>query len=86
MIVVKIEIHPGGDSRQAREIGRILIANVSGLAEDSSYIAEVKTEGSEDLGIAPVNKRLNVKGHQRSAGVLRLLARVLNLSVHGEDL
>lgn len=86
MLVVKIEIHPGGDCRQAREIGRILITNVSGLAEDSSYIAKVKTEGSEELGIAPVNKKLVVKAHHRSTGVLRLLARVLNLSVHGEDL
>ena len=86
MILVKIELHPGGDETCAQEIGRIVIANVSGLAATSNYRCHVETTGCADLGIAPVSKQLTVKGHHRASGVLKLLSRVLNLAALGEDI
>ena len=86
MILVTIQLLPGGDASRAKTIGTIKLANVSGLAPTSNYVCLVETTGCPELKIDPVNRKLVVKAHHRSAGVLRLLARVLNLSVHGEDL
>lgn len=37
MIVVKVELWPGGDPKRARDLGTATIANVSALGEHSDY-------------------------------------------------
>lgn len=70
MLVVKVEIWPGGDEETAKEIGRMGIANVSNLREMSNYVAVLKDDtGKEDLRV--------VERHPRSAGFEELLLRVL---------
>ena len=77
MIVVTIQIHPGGDASRAFPIGFMTIANVSGLAPTSSYDCKVQTTGCADLGIEPYEAHFAVHGHSRRDGVLKLLYRVL---------
>lgn len=37
MLVIKIELHPHGRSNDARELGRMVIANVGGTSEIGEY-------------------------------------------------
>ena len=41
MIIVKIELHPGGDHSKAREIGRLKIANIGGTSARGNYAASL---------------------------------------------
>lgn len=78
MLVVKVEMWPGGDEESAKEIGRMGIANVSNLREMSNYVAVVKDDtGKEDLRV--------VERHPRSAGFEELLLRVLQAESMTEE-
>lgn len=66
MLVVKVEIWPGGDSDRAKEIGRMGLANVSDLRQTSNYVfVALDDRGNEIEG--------EVRGHKRSAGFWKLL-------------
>lgn len=71
MIVVKVELWPGGDEATAREIHRIGIANVSNLREISSYLVVAKEDNGNET------HRL-VEGHPRSEGVEALISRAVD--------
>lgn len=49
MLVVKIEMWPGGDGRKAREIGRTYIANRGGTDERGDYEAAVCRRGTTQI-------------------------------------
>ena len=70
MIVVKVELWPGGDEATAREIHRLGIANVSNLREVSSYLVVAKEDNGNET------HRL-VEGHPRSEGVEALISRAI---------
>lgn len=80
MLIVKLEIHPGGDSSRAREIGRLEIANISELADVSDYLYKFP---SADPFISRAGK---VTGHQRNqpAGAWQLVRKVLNDAFGGK--
>lgn len=71
MIVVKVELWPGGNEATAREIHRLGIANVSNLREVSSYLVVAKEDNGNET------HRL-VEGHPRSEGVEALIARAVD--------
>ena len=71
MIVVKVELWPGGDEATAREIHRLAIANVSNLREVSSYLVVAKEDNGTET------HRL-VEGHPRSEGIEALIARAVD--------
>lgn len=66
MLVVSVEVWPGGDIRRRRAIGTASIVNISDLADTSDY--EVYVDGEQYP---------NVEGHVRSAGPWPLIARAL---------
>jgi hypothetical protein len=71
-LVVKLEIHPGGDSSQSREIGRVEIANIGDLSAKSDYRYEfVNTESGWPGQVG------TVEDHCREHGAWMLLAKVL---------
>lgn len=45
MLVVKVELWPGGDGSRAMELGRMGVMNVSDLADVSSYNYAIKEMG-----------------------------------------
>lgn len=49
MIVVRIELWPGGAEDKLREIGRMYIANVGGTQERGDYTVAVCRKGSEKV-------------------------------------
>jgi len=71
MLVVRVEIWPGGWEWEGRELGRLALANVSGLAEVSDYVAVLV--GPD----ARVADRV-VFGHRRSDGFWALIGRALD--------
>lgn len=69
MLVIKVELWPGGDADRAQEIGRMGVANVSNLASTSDYVfASVTDRGDEAVGI--------IRNHARNAGFWKLVARL----------
>lgn len=71
MMVIKVELWPGGHELGAREIGRLGLANVSDLNSISNYVGVLaKDDGSSE--------KLYVAGHPRSAGFEPLVAALLD--------
>lgn len=70
MLLVKLEIWPGGDRERAREIGHIEIGNVSDLSPISNYEVILKEPGRCD-------RRGVVRDHHRVAGAWKLVARAI---------
>lgn len=76
MLVIKVELWPGGNKDRAREIGRIGMANVSNLASTSDYIFVSTTDRKEEAeGF--------VEAHPRAAGFWKLVARLADLADKG---
>jgi hypothetical protein len=73
MLVVRVEVWPGGDADRASEIARVGIANTTGTAEDANY--DVVALMNRDVDEQVV--RSEVLAHRRSAGWLPLVRRVL---------
>lgn len=81
MLVVKVEVWPGGDDRRAFEISRIGIANVSQLQRFSDY--EVTALLARDLEEEVV--RTEIREHDREYGWLPLVRRTMtNLYLRAE--
>lgn len=80
MLVIKIEVWPGGNPDRAKEIGRVGMANVSSLREDSDYIyMAVDDRGNQTEG--------QIRGHKRSAGFWQLaLETIRQIMGGGSDL
>ena len=69
MLVVKVEIWPGGDGDRAEILGVAALANVSDLAGASDYVVVGGDHHGNDLeGL--------VRGHIRSDGIWPLVAAV----------
>ena len=78
MLVVTVELWPGGNPTLAKEIASIEIANNSDLADESDYIARLQERGEDRLGIPPSNRVVEVEGHPRRQSVFALLRAILN--------
>ena len=81
MLVVKVEVWPGGDPDRAVEISRIGAANVSKLAALSDYevTALLNRDGEEKVLTTFIDK------HERHAGWPPLVRRILtHLLISGE--
>lgn len=74
MMVVKVEVWPGGDESRAKEIDRLYIWNVSRLAEVSDYrYTDEDPRGRQgDIPWAGW-----VRGHRRIEGAFALLHKAL---------
>lgn len=73
MIVVKVELWPHGNQSEAREIGRMTVANVGGNERHGDYAVHI----ADDTGLRAAGE---VHGHPRSAKIWWLLAKALHKS------
>lgn len=76
MIVVRVELWPGGDEKAAREIGSAYIWNASNLAEISDYGFRL-THRKEGADREEVSEGVVIR-HPRYEGVWRLIRRVID--------
>ncbi|MCA1436785.1 hypothetical protein I6F33_27960 [Bradyrhizobium sp. BRP20] len=75
MLVVKIELWPGGSGTFRRPIGTLHVANDSNLADVSDYRALAMELANPLTGRPPGIARFQVLGHARRQRVWTLLAR-----------
>jgi hypothetical protein len=73
MLVVKLELWPHGDKREARLLGQLIIANdCTGTAKVGNYTLSMATEdGGAEIG--------RVARHRRSTGAWTLVAKALRV-------
>lgn len=72
MLVVKLEVWPGGDKSRARRIGQMQISNKSDLTPFSAYTARIVDAKGVVLATG-----MYVYEHARAAGAWRLVQSVL---------
>jgi len=77
MMVVRIEIWPGGDEQAAFEIGRMDVANVGAVADVGAYAASVTQRATPTIGVPSFVRSVTVASHPRGDGPWALVARVL---------
>lgn len=70
MIEVTIDMVPGGNSKLRRNIGKLTIANQSGLADVSNYSFRVFDQDGE------LTTSGCVSGHKRAQGIWPLLRHI----------
>ncbi|EKU73163.1 hypothetical protein SAMN05518668_10164 [Sphingobium sp. YR657] len=78
MMIVKIEVWPGGVETAPREIGRMVIANLSNLAEISDYSVHIEQTETPRLHVPAIDTRVTVKTHPRRDGPWALVRRALD--------
>jgi len=74
MLVVRVEIWPGGNPERAQLLGTAAIANVSALAAESDYAVALLDENGDLASLR------QVRGHRRDAGFWPLVARAVRPS------
>lgn len=78
MIVVYVELWPGGDQDRAQPIGSLAIANESNLSLLSNYSFEIDEAPAPALGVEPLKKQGQVLGHNRRQSVWKLIRRAID--------
>lgn len=71
MMVIRIEVWPGGNKGMRKIIGTMELGNVSELAEMSDYAGRIIDENGK------ATKHFKVYGHKRSLGPWELLRKAL---------
>ena len=75
MLVVTINLVPGGYEPMRRTIASMQIANISDLAAVSDYRIEASETGNPLAGTPARNAQCVVRGHSRAQSVWILLAK-----------
>lgn len=79
MIVVKIELHPGGEPEHKRLLGCIVAANDgTGTTEAGNYCVGITHTGKRLHSSSACWKSAIVKGFNRRKSVYSLLRQILN--------
>jgi hypothetical protein len=75
MLVVTIDLVPGGYAPMRRTIASMWIANISDLAEVSDYRVEATETSNPLAGTPPRTAQCFIQGHERAQTVWALLAK-----------
>jgi hypothetical protein len=75
--MITAEIWPGGDETRKHVIGEMRIANVSDLADISSYSVTTFQAADPSSGAASWQSSFVTHGHRRSDGVWALVRAIL---------
>lgn len=75
MLVITVDIVPGGYEPLRRTIGSMQIANVSDLADVSDYAVDATESANPLSGTALRNRKCTVRAHNRRQSIWVLLAK-----------
>jgi hypothetical protein len=75
MLVITVELVPGGFAPMRRTIASMRISNLSDLAPISDYRVEATEAGNPLTGTPPRKGDCIVRGHDRAQSVWALLAK-----------
>lgn len=84
MIIVTIDLAPGGLVKRRRTIASMHIANLSGLADISDYEINVLEAANPLTGTPPRNGGCRVEGHDRRQSVFALIAKAASAAMEAE--
>jgi hypothetical protein len=77
VIIVNVELVPGGSLPHRRSIGSLHIANVSNLADVSSYAIDAIEVANPLVGTSARITSCRIDGHARAQSVWALIARAV---------
>jgi hypothetical protein len=84
MLLVSIELVPGGNPLRRRAIGSLRIANATGLSDVSDYQIEAMQAATPLTGAAAGIGSCEVIGHDRRQSIWCLLAKVAEAAARAE--
>jgi hypothetical protein len=84
LLVITIDLVPGGYESYRRTIGSMRIANVSNLADVSDYAVAVMEGANPLTGLPARTASCKVVGHDRRQSVWALLAKAADESMRAE--
>jgi hypothetical protein len=84
MILITIDLVPGGFQPMRRTIGSMRIANVSDLADISDYAVDVLEAANKLAGTNPRSGSCRVEGHDRRQSIWALIAKSAEAAMHAE--
>ena len=77
MLIVRVELLPGGDPARRRVIGSLEIANLSDFAATSSYLVDAEEAANHLAGTAARTATVRIDGHCRAQSVWTLIHRAV---------
>jgi hypothetical protein len=88
MLIITVELVPGGYEAGRRTIGSMRIANLSNLADTSDYSVEIMEAANQLTGDPSWNAKCVVLAHDRRQSIWALIARACEetLKAHFVDL
>jgi hypothetical protein len=84
MLVITIDLVPGGKESYRRTIGSMRIVNVSNLADVSDYTIDVMEGANPLTGLPARTASCQVIGHDRRQTVWSLLAKAADEAMRAE--
>jgi hypothetical protein len=84
MILITIDLIPGGIQPWRRTIASMRIANTSDLADVSTYEVDVLEAANPLAGTGPRNGSCSVENHDRNQSVFALIARAAEAALMAE--
>jgi hypothetical protein len=84
MILITIDLVPGGFQPMRRTIGSMRIGNLSDLADISDYAVDVMEAANPLTGTNPRNGSCRVEGHDRRQSIWALIARAAEATMLAE--
>jgi len=75
MLVVRVELWPGGNYRKSRTISTMIVGNISQLAEISDYDIRMHEGAVDHLDIPEREEHFELKGHRRKQSVWAIIAK-----------
>jgi hypothetical protein len=75
LLIITIDLVPGGYESYRHTIGSMRIANISNLADTSDYSVEVMEAANHLTGAKPRNAACTLRAHDRRQSVFALLAK-----------
>lgn len=78
MLVVKVEVWPGGNEVGKREIAEMRLGNISNLADVSDYIGIATENSNPALNIPATKHTFKIHSYPRKQSVWNLIRLVLD--------
>ncbi|MFG1349068.1 hypothetical protein [Xanthobacter autotrophicus] len=76
MLVIRVELWPGGDKARARTLAEASVTDMSGLSDVSDYHAMALEHGSDVTGLPDQAGGFMIAQHPRRSSVWLLVAKV----------
>jgi hypothetical protein len=81
MLVITVEVWPGGRSDMKYKIGEITAGNVAGSGPIGTYEIRVHQDEYREAGVAEISEKLILRDHDRRAGPLALVRDALLIAL-----